>query len=396
MISFARYHEFFAVPGVRAMVSSSIAGRMPIGIAGLAILLFVQAYADSFALAGTAAALYVLGLGLIAPFLGRLIDRFGPRPVLAVCALLYPAALAGLAVLVLTAASPAAIGVAAVLAGATLPPITACTRALYPRLIADPALLHTAYSIDSALVEVVFIVGPALVAACVALDHAEAAVLLAALSAAAGTVLFLRAPAVRGWTASLPRARDWAGALRYRALLVLYGTTLLYAFAFGLFEIAVTAHASAKDEPAAAGIALALASLGSGAGAVVYGSRHWNTALDRQFVAALVAMAAGMLLLVPIDDLVLYSAMSLIAGVPMATVIATQSLLVSRFAPRERLAESFTWSTTCLLVGISGGIAAGGMLAEVVAAYWLLAAAAGSTAVAAITAAACLRGNDAT
>jgi hypothetical protein len=48
----------------------------------------------------------------------------------------------------------------------------------------------------------------------------------------------------------------------------------------------------------------------------------------------------------------------------MAPVIAAQSMLLSRLAPRAMLAESFTWSTTCLLGGISAGIAAGGVLAE--------------------------------
>lgn len=392
MISLTRYREIFAVPGVRAMVVASITGRLPIGITGLAILLFVQGRSSSFAIAGTAAALYVLGLSVVAPFLGRLIDRLGPRPVLTVCALLYPAALVGLASLVLASATPAGIFAAAVVAGATLPPITACTRALYPKLIADPALLHTAYSIDSALVEVVFVLGPALVAVCVAFGHPEAAVFLAAVAAGGGTVFFLRAPPVRGWTAATVRApRDWAGALRYPRLLVLYATVLLYALAFGLFEVAVTAHASAKGAPAAAGIALALASAGSGVGAVVYGSRHWGVPVKRQFVVALIAMGIGMLLLVPIDDLVLYLAANLVTGVPMATVNATQSLLVARSAPRERLAESFTWGATCLLAGISAGIAAGGVLAETYAAAWLLVIAGGCTALAAAVAAACLK-----
>jgi len=391
VISLQRYQDLFAVPELRATVASSIAGRLPIGIAGLAILLFVQSRSASFALAGTASALYVLGLGLVAPFLGRLIDRLGPHPVLSVCAVLYPAALTALAVLVLMSAHAAWVCVTAVLAGATLPPISACIRALYPKLVNDPALLHTAYSVDSAVVEAVFILGPAIVAVCVAAGQPQAAVLLAALSAAAGTVFFMRAPPVRRWVAAPPRThRDWAGVLRYPKLVLVFGIAFLYAFAFGLFELAVTAHASSKGSPAAAGIALALASLGSGAGAFVYGARHWRSPLKVQFVVALVMMAAGILLLVPIEDLKLYAAANVVAGVPMATVIATQSLLVSQLAPRERLAESFTWSATCLLVGISAGIAAGGALAEWVEAYWLLVAAAASTALAAMVAATCI------
>lgn len=387
-----RYRALFAVPDVRATMMSSIAGRMPIGLAGLGILLFVQGRADSFAVAGTASALYVLGLGLVAPVLGRLIDRLGPRPVLSTCALLYPAALVALALLVLTSADMLWVCVSALLAGASLPPISACIRALYPRLIADPALLQTVYSVDSALVEAVFILGPALVALCVAAGHPEAAVLLAAVCAAIGTVFFLQARPVKLWVARPRRAgRDALGALRSPKLVLLFAVTLLYAVAFGLFEVAVTAHADAQGAPAVAGIALALASVGSGAGAFVYGARHWHSPLRVQLLRALAVMAAGMALLVPIDDLVLYSAACVLTGVPMATVIATQSLLVSRLSPRERLAESFTWSTTCLLVGISAGIAAGGVLAEAVAAHWLLVAAAGSTGLAAIVAATAFR-----
>jgi MFS family permease len=153
----------------------------------------------------------------------------------------------------------------------------------------------------------------------------------------------------------------------------------------------VAAHAERAGTPSSAGIALALASVGSGAGALVYGSRHWRSPLQRQFMLALTAMAAGMLLLVPIDNLILYSAACMIAGAPMATAIASQSLLVSRLAPRERLGESFTWATTCLLGGISAGIAAGGVMADTLAPYWLLVAAGGVTAAAALLVALCLK-----
>ena len=75
---------------------------------------------------------------------------------------------------------------------------------------------------------------------------------------------------------------------------------------------------------------------------------------------------------------------NLIAGAPMASVIATQSLLLSRLAPPGKLAESFTWGGTCLLGGISGGIALGGVLAETVAPAWILVTAAATTAMAAL------------
>ena len=64
----------------------------------------------------------------------------------------------------------------------------------------------------------------------------------------------------------------------------------------------------------------------------------------------------------------------------MAPVIAAQAVLVSRLSPRDALAESFTWGATCLLGGISAGIAAGGLLAQHLAAGWILLTAGVSTA----------------
>lgn len=48
----------------------------------------------------------------------------------------------------------------------------------------------------------------------------------------------------------------------------------------------------------------------------------------------------------------------------MASVIATQSQLLSRLAPEGMLAESFTWGGTALLVGISVGLQVGGWMAQ--------------------------------
>jgi MFS family permease len=130
--------------------------------------------------------------------------------------------------------------------------------------------------------------------------------------------------------------------------------------------MAVIAQATHHGRPAAAGVTLALASFGSAAGVLIYGSRDWRPPVPRQFLIAIGMLAAGLLLLVSIESLVWFALANVIAGVPMAPVIAAQSLLVSRIAPREMLAESFTWSTTCLLFGISAGIAAGGVMAEYV------------------------------
>jgi predicted MFS family arabinose efflux permease len=168
-----------------------------------------------------------------------------------------------------------------------------------------------------------------------------------------------------------------------RKLLVI---TLIYSASFGLFEVAVTAFAVKQGRPGAAGVMLALASAGSALGVLIYGSRSWRWPLARQFFCALTLMAIGILLLAPISNIYVFGAFCILACVPMAPVIATQSILVSHLAPRALLTESFTWAATALLAGISGGIAAAGVLVEQWPVSAVLFTAAAMTAIAALLA----------
>ena len=380
MISFDRYKRLLSTPGLRAALLSSMIGRLPMGIAGLAILLYVQSGMRSFAAAGVVSALYVLGLAVIAPLVGRLIDRLGPRPLLLASALIYPTALITLIGLVEYRAPAGWVAMAALIAGSMLPPVTICMRTLFPRLLVDGELLQTAYSLDSILIESIFVAGPAVIAFFVAADWRAGAVLFAAACAFIGSLLFMRSPAIRAWVQ--PAARTGCsllGPLRNRPLLALFAATALYSIAFGLLEVAVTALATAQGRPAAAGVILALASVGSGIGALIFGSRSWALPIRRQYVVAQFAMAAGMFLLAPVSNLYWLAALSVFACSPMAPVLATQSVLVARLTPPAMLAESFTWASTSLLAGVSSGIAIAGWIVENYAPFWALIAGGATT-----------------
>jgi predicted MFS family arabinose efflux permease len=203
-----------------------------------------------------------------------------------------------------------------------------------------------------------------LVALFVAFLSASAAVLFAAASGLAGTVLFLRSPVIAHWRIEERRASSLIGPLAVRGFVPLLGVILAYSGAFGLLEIGVTAFAAEAGMPALAGLILGLMSVGSAAGGLAYGSRSWRMPLPQQFALMLLLMGFGVAVLGLIGNTVAFTVLGVAAGVVMAPALIIQSMLVAKIAPAHYATEAFTWSTSCLLTGVGAGLAAGGLLLE--------------------------------
>jgi len=364
MISLANYAALLARPDLKAAIIASMIGRLPIGIAGLSILLLAQSATGSFAQGGATAAAYVVGLACFAPLLGRIIDRSGPRRVLLWCGCAFPAALVGLVLAAHTEAHTAVAFAFAFAAGANFPPITVCMRTFFRRRLGEQSLLAAAYSLESVLIETIFIAGPILVALFVAYGTAAMAVLFAALCAIIGTLMFVRSSALRDWRIESRSSANLFGPLAEPGVMPLLAVVLGYSAAFGLVEIGVTAYAAELGNPALAGVLLGLMSVGSAAGGLAYGSRSWRLPLARQFAATLCIMGAGVALLALPMHAWLFAVVSVAAGIVMAPALTIQTMLVARIASPQHVTEAFTWSTTALLAGVGIGIAAGGWLIE--------------------------------
>ena len=61
---------------VGVLLLAALVARLPIGINGLAVVLFLREETGSFSIAGAVAGGLALGVGVGAPLLGRLVDRF--------------------------------------------------------------------------------------------------------------------------------------------------------------------------------------------------------------------------------------------------------------------------------------------------------------------------------
>jgi len=364
MISLQRYAALFAERDLRTAILASLIGRLPIGISGLALLLLVQAREASFSDSGLVTSAYLAGLAGIAPLVGRLIDRLGPRPVLLLAGLAYPVALLTLVYAINAGAPLTLVLVLSFASGATLPQITTCMRTLYRRRLQDDALLVAALSFDSVLIETVFILGPMVVAFVVATATPDLAILLGAVCAAIGALIITRIPALTDWPVERLPHRSLFGALQHPAFRKLLTILLCYAAVFGLVDIAVATYAYEIQSPALAGVILGVMSIGSAAGGLAYGSRPWHLPLTRQFAWSLIVMGVSIVPMAFIAHPAFLALFAIASGVTMSPPLIIQSTMVAKTMPTSQMAEAFTWVTTAMLCGVGLGFAFGGLVAE--------------------------------
>jgi MFS family permease len=376
------YRRLLRVRHMKPLLATVLLARMPIGINGLATVLFLREETGSFAVAGAAAGALALGAGVGAPVGARLVDRFGTRVLLAL-AVLHAAGLLTLVGLGKAGAPSAAVVAAAFLAGMALPPSSSVMRSLYPRLLAhDPPLIQTAFALDSVLTEMLFILGPLFTAVLVATAGPAAALVLSAVVVTTGVSAFLAvlpAKDAAAETAERP-SLGRLGALRSRGLRTLVITMVPVGFGLGALEIALPAFAAAHDRPELAGVLVAIWSVGSAVGGLVYGAQARTIPLAGLHVRMAVLVPLSFLPLLLATSPFVMALLAVPAGLFIAPLIATRNELAGMVAPHGAEIEAFTWPLTALVAGVSLGAAAAGGIVE--AADWHAAIAAGSGAAA--------------
>jgi predicted MFS family arabinose efflux permease len=354
------YLDVLRTPSVTRLLSSAVVGRMPTGMAGLAIVLLVRAAGGSYAEAGLVAGTYSAALAVTSPLLGRLVDRVGQTRVLAGCGVASAVSFSALA-LAGRGASPVVLAALAALAGASIPPVGACMRALWSEVLADGDQLQAAFAVESTVQELIFVVGPPLTALLAAAISPAAAVVGTGVLLLAGVGVFAATPASRTWRPRR-RAGDWAGALRSPGIRAVLATIVLLAGAFGTVEVTVVAGAEQLGSRTLAGPLLALWALGSMVGGLTFGSRASDRGPERRMVGLLALVVAGMALLAVATGLPQLAAGMVVAGLGIAPAIACLYLLVDRLAPAGTVTEAFTWVTTAFATGFAAGNALGGSL----------------------------------
>lgn len=164
-------------PGVAGPAAGAALASLPIGMAGLAVLLLLRQSNADFTTAGLVVGRMGAGTaaGMVAQ--GRLIDRFGQPRVLVAAAAAQAAGLTGLVVAVPAGAPVWLLGILAFVGGAGEPQIGASLRALWPGLV-PVGQRAAATSLSSLLFEGPVLLGPLLVVGLLAVTGPGLVVLL--------------------------------------------------------------------------------------------------------------------------------------------------------------------------------------------------------------------------
>jgi MFS family permease len=348
------------------LYAAMIVARLPIGIDGIATVLFLRHEGKSFGVAGATAGALALGAALGAPFTARLIDRLSPR-VLVWVAVGHACGLLAVIALAVASAPSVLLLPVAFLTGATTPTVSSVLRSAYSTLLADErSLIPSAFALEAVLTEAIFIVGPLTTAALTWLVSAAAALVLAAAAVVVGTTWFLAE--LPGEIADHRTAHDpdrhWAGALRSPGLQTIVIAMLPVGFSFGAIEVVLPAFADAHGERQLAGVLIAVWSLGSALGGLIYGARPRLLPLRTVHLWTAVAVPAGMASLMLAGSPLVMGVLVVFAGLPIAPLIATRNELAGAIALPGAETESFTWPLTAMVSGVALGAAAAGALSD--------------------------------
>ncbi|MBA2950262.1 MFS transporter [Streptomyces himalayensis] len=340
---------------VARLLLGTLIGRLPNGMAPVAILLLIAEQGDSLATGGLLCALYGLASAIGQPVLGRIVDRRGQTRittaavlVTTVCLLLLPYAVA--------VAQPALAAGVVVLAGLSTPPLESNLRALWGAVLADPERRRAALALDTGAQGLIYAAGPPLVAALSALYGPNAAMTITAVVGLMGASVVLSAAPSRAWRPVGTRTGGFLGPLQHRGLRWLFLAVSGVGFALGAMNVWAVSMADRHGMALLSGLIPAALSVGSLLGGILFG---------RQGSQLLISAALFALVWVPLaarPGPFAATALAALPGLFLTALITSAFLTVDALAPAGTRTEAYAWLIAAVGTGQAAGTALAGAL----------------------------------
>lgn len=361
------YAAVLRTPHALRTFGAALLGRLSYGTVSLSLALAAKDASGSFAVAGTALALFGATSVVFSPARAALVDWHGPRRALVPMAVVYAALLTAFAFVTREHPGPEAdasavlLGTLAVCAGACTPPLGPTMRTLWSQLMPDRRMLQRAYSLDGVAEELLLVAGPLLVGVLVAYAQPAAGVAVSAALVLVGTVALALSPVPfpvrRGSGRHERTART-----RPRGL----GQPVLAAAGVGLclggLDLLAIAFTERQHQPGAVAWVLAALSAGSAVGGLAYGAVSWRSAARPRLALICAALGAALAAAGLAPNVYALGAAAAVAGLFVAPALTTAYLIADEAAAPGGRTQAGAWVNTAVNAGISGGTALVGVL----------------------------------
>jgi MFS family permease len=263
------YRRVLSVPRVPSTMALMFLARLPMTMNGVLMTLYiVTGLGRGYGAAGLVGAGVTLGMALGAPLLGRCFDRYGLRPIVAVC---------GIGTTVFWIAAPhlpyAALAAVAIPAGMLSVPAGSLARQVLATLVPAEER-RAAYSLDTISIEATFMIGPAIgIAAITTLSPTFTLTALGVLFGGTAFLIWLVDPPIRetaepGVSTTRPPLRSWLTGRLVATLLIAAGAL----FVLVGTELATLAALRANGDIGVTGLVIAVMCVASIIGGIVHGA----------------------------------------------------------------------------------------------------------------------------
>ncbi|MFD1149466.1 MFS transporter [Saccharothrix hoggarensis] len=380
------YRQLAAIPHLPWLLLWSLVGRIHLPATPLAVSFLIAGWTGSYAVAGVVGGALTLGMGVAGPLRGRAADRSPAGRLLLVTASGYGVGIAVLGVLPAVTPSgtwPVAVAVA-FLTGLSTPPVTAMSRASFPRLATGPAQ-SAVFTVEASMQEVMYIVGPALAATVVAVWNAQVALWMCGVLAVLGALGFGGALRRAGLDRPVSDQARHGGRTLLRDGSLVLGLLTALCLVASLVSIDMVIIAWARDlgSPAVAGVLTAVWGVGSTVGGLIAGGLTGQPRFTRRMLLMALGVAPLVLVLPPVlepSSVWLVGLVLGVGGMAIAPAIAANNQRISGLAPDDRKAEAFGWMGTFTTAGSALALPLAGSLLD----HFGPAAAAGASTAAAL------------
>ncbi|MEU6843251.1 MFS transporter [Streptomyces sp. NPDC046716] len=363
------YRGVLAATG-RPLPAVSFLGRLPVAVIQFGSVLLVTRTSGSLATGGTVACALALGQVAMGPFVGRLADRRGQRPVVLAFALANSLAIALYTLGALYHLPTPALIALGIAAGATVPGIGPLARARGVALVrrdgADERVVDAVLSLESTMDELSFVLGPALIGVASVVAHPAYAFGAAALLVAVCGTAFALHPTATAVPRAAPdaRTRPARRAPMPRQVHVVRVGLVLLGVLLGGCGAGITALTQELGQENQAGLVYAAMGVMSAVVGLSMAAVPERFSLPARWRVATAAAALLSLPLIVTDTMPLLYVVVTVFGALFAPNLITGFGLTERAVPRERLAEGMTVAASAFVGGQAVTLAVAGRLAQ--------------------------------